>query len=312
MGLMRLKLGKKGRERIYRFVLIVFLILNILAFAGAYLMTHSRSPEQFGLGLPRDVSSNIPTNIGLSYSTQRIPVNQTEWLETWFIPVRNSTSNGTILMFPGKSSSKASQLLAPAKAFNRLSYDTLLVDFRGVGGSSGNTHTLGIREAKDVALAMSYAQSSKLKRPFILYGISMGSAAVLRAIAIEKVNPDAMIIELPFARLLDSVRSRLRAMWFPSFPMAELIVFWGGVQHGVNGFDHNPETYASQVKSPTLLMQGKLDQWTSLEEINHIFKNLPSSKQLLIFPNTGHSLLVTVDKEYWQQNVDRFLSKVNR
>ncbi|WP_425214511.1 alpha/beta hydrolase [Tumidithrix helvetica] len=273
-------------------------------------MTHSRSPQQFGLGLPKDTSSKLPIDMGLAYSTQRLPISKTEWLETWLISVQNSASNGTILMFPGKSSSKSSQLLAPAHAFHNLNYDTLLVDFRGVGGSSGNTNTLGIREAQDVALAMSYAQNSKLKRPLILYGISMGSAAILRAVAIEKVNPDAIIIELPFARLLDSVRSRLRAMWLPPFPMAELIVFWGGVQHGVNGFTHNPETYASQVKSPTLLMHGKLDPWTSLEEINQILKNLPSSKQLLIFPNTGHSLLVTVDKEYWQQNVDRFLKRI--
>jgi transposase len=128
-------------------------------------------------------------------------------------------------MFPGKSSSKASQLLAPAKAFNRLNYDTLLVDFRGVGGSSGSTNTLGIRKAKDVALALSYAQSSKLKRPFILYGISMGSAAVLRAIAIKKVNPaveaagakviflpkyspDLSPIELLWSKIKEFLRSR--------------------------------------------------------------------------------------------------------
>lgn len=309
--LKKFRLGKKRRKQIYQFVAIAFLVLNILAFAGAYLMTHSISSGQIGLGLPRDKSSKLPSDLGLEYNIQRISIGKTEWIETWFIPARNSASNGTVLLFPGKSSNKASQLLAPAQAFHALNFDTLLVDFRGVGGSSGNTNTLGIREAKDVAIAFKYAQSSNLKRPFVLYGISMGTAAILRAVAHENVNPDAIILELPFASLLDSVKTRLKLIYLPTFPIAELIVFWGSLQHGVNGFAHNPITYANQVKSPTLIMQGKLDPWTSMQEIDQIMKNLPSSKQLVVFPNTGHSLLVTVDKEFWLRSTDRFLSNTS-
>jgi uncharacterized protein len=88
----------------------------------------------------------------------------------------------------------------------------------------------------------------------------MGSAAILKAVADKAVNPDGIIIELPFARLLDALRSRLRAVGLPPFPLAELMVFWGGIQHGFNGFARNPVTYASQVSSPTLILHGKLDR----------------------------------------------------
>ncbi|MEY2977385.1 MAG: hypothetical protein RLZZ435_1524, partial [Cyanobacteriota bacterium] len=163
---------------------------------------------------------------------------------------------------------------------------------------------------KDVALALSYAQNSNFQGPFILYGVSMGSAAILRAVAHEKITPDAVILELPFARLLDAVRSRLRAIRLPTFPIAEMLVFWGGIQHGFNGFTHNPVTYAKEVQCPTLVLHGRLDQWTTMTEINQIFKNLQGSKELTIFPNTGHSLLVTVDQEHWQRSVDQFLQGV--
>ena len=86
----------------------------------------------------------------------------------------------------------------------------LLVDFRGVGGSSGNTTTVGVREAEDVAIAVNYTRSLDLKRPIVLYGVSMGTAAILKAVAQKKVNPDAIVLELPFTRLLDAVRSRLK------------------------------------------------------------------------------------------------------
>jgi uncharacterized protein len=214
-------LRRESRKCLWQFALFVFFALNILTYGGVYVLTHFSTPGTLGLGLPRPTSSKLPTDIGLTYVAQRIPINQTEWLETWFIPVQHSTSKGTILLFPGNGGSKAKQLLAPTQVFHALNYDTVLVDFRGVGGSSGNTTTLGMREAKDVALAMRYAQRSKFKRPFVLYGVSMGSAAILKAVAQEQVNPDAIILELPFARLQDAVRSRLKAIGVPTFPMTE-------------------------------------------------------------------------------------------
>jgi uncharacterized protein len=305
-----LKLGRKSRKRFLQVILAVFLSLNALSYVGAYALTHFSSPGHWGLGLPRPTSSKLPTDIGLEYVTQRISINQTEWLETWFIPAQHHVSSGTVLLFPGNAGSKAKQLLAPTEVFHHLGYDTLLIDFRGVGGSSGNTTTLGVREAKDVALALNYAQGSNFQRPFVLYGVSMGSAAILKAVAHEKVNPDAVILELPFARLLDAVKSRLRAIRVPTFPMAEMLVFWGSIQHRFNGFTHNPVIYAKRVKCPALLLHGRLDKWTSAAEINQIFQNLHGSKQLAIFPNTGHSLLATVDKEYWKRSVDQFLKGI--
>jgi uncharacterized protein len=306
----RIKLGKRGRKRLYWFVSIAFLAINIVAYLGAYVLTHFSSPGKLSLGLPRPTSSKLPIDIGLKYITQRIPISQTQWLETWFIPVQDSASKGTVILFSGNKSCKASQLLPPAQVFHDLGYDTLLVDFRGVGGSSGNTNTIGIQEAEDVILSMSYAQKSNRKHPLILYGVSMGSAAILKAVAHGKIYPDAIILEVPFAKLTNAVGSRVRAAHLPTFPLTELIIFWGGVQHGFNGFAHNPVQYASQVQCPTLILQGKLDKWTTATEIDRIYENLRGSKQLSIFPTAGHDLLVTIDRERWKQSIDRFLREV--
>jgi uncharacterized protein len=291
---------------------IAFLSINIVAYLGAYVLTHFSSPGQFSLGLPRPTSSKLPIDLGLKYVTQRIPIGQTEWVETWFIPVENQVSKGTVILFPGSKSSKSGQLLPPAQVFNVLGYDTLLVDFRGVGGSSGNTNTIGIREAEDVTLIVNHAQTANLKHPIVLYGISMGSAAILKAAAQEHINPDAIILEEPFARLQNAVGSRIGVTPIPKFPLTELVVFWGGIQHGFNGFNHNPIDYASRVKCPTLILQGKLDKWTTATEIDRIYENLPGSKQLSIFPTAGHDLLVTVDRERWKQSIDKFLKEVKQ
>ncbi|MEM7713532.1 MAG: alpha/beta hydrolase, partial [Cyanobacteria bacterium P01_A01_bin.68] len=161
---------------------------NFISYTGAYFLTHFNSST-------RQVSSKTPADIALQYEIQRIPTNQNEWLDTWFIPAQNK-SKGTVLLFPGNNGSKAKQLLAPAKVFHNLNYDTLLVDFRGLGASSGNSTTIGFRESKDVTFTINYAEKSKLKHPYILYGVSMGSAAILKAIADKdnNINPEAIIL----------------------------------------------------------------------------------------------------------------------
>jgi uncharacterized protein len=306
----QLRFRKKVVKQLVRVLLIIFFAINLLGYIGAYSLTHFKSTGEFGLGSLKPISSKLPTDVGLKYQTKRISIGQSEWLETWSIPVAPVPSKGTILLFHGNKGSKAKQLLPPAQVFHDLGYDTVLVDFRGVGGSSGNTTTIGMREAQDVAEIASYAKRSQLQRPVVLYGVSMGAAAILKAVAQENVNPDAIILELPFARLLDAVRSRIRVTHVPTFPLAEAIVFWGGVQHGFNGFAHNPVDDARQVKCPTLVFHGKRDKWTTGAEIDRIYQNLQGVKQLSIFPNAGHDLLVTIDRNRWRQDLERFLNLV--
>lgn len=292
------------------YLMLIFIGMNAIAYFSAYSMTHFSSPGQLSFGFPRPGNAKLPSDIGLEYVAQRIPINPTEWLETWFIPAPSSASRGTVLLFPGNGGSKGNQLLPPAKVFHDLNYNTLLVDFRGVGGSSGNTTTLGVREAKDVAFAVNSARQLNLQQPLVLYGVSMGTAAILRAIATENVKPDAIILELPFAYLINSVKSRLRAIRVPSFPAAELIVFWGSIQHGFNGFAHNPAIYAHQVNCPTLVLQGDRDKWIDRAELDELLQNLQEPKQLVLFPKAGHQLLVTVDRQFWRQSVERFLEGI--
>jgi uncharacterized protein len=297
-------------KRWLRWAVVAVVGVNVIAAVAAYAMTHYRLPEQIGLGAPKPINSKVPTDVGLTYKTQNISLPNRGWLETWQIPVQNAQSKGTVLLFPGSGSSKSPQLLAPAQAFHALNYDALLVDFQGVGGSSGNHKTVGMKESQDVATVFDNVQRLKLQRPIVLYGVSMGSAAILRAIALNKVQPDAVILELPFARFMDTVKSRFHVFKVPDLGLAELLIFWGSVQHGINGFTHNPITFAKQVRCPTLVMQGERDKWTSVAEVQSLVKNLNGPAELVIFPQAGHQVLVTVNKARWSRSVESLLRQV--
>lgn len=305
-------------------ILLSFAALNVVAFNHAHSMTHFSSggiktpnPEALsfpqkvrilfnGVNLPKPLNTSTPTSLGLPFQTCRFQNDDGTDLESWYVP--NRQSKGLVLMFHGYAASKSS-LLKEAQAFHEIGYSTFLVDFRGSGGSMGHETTIGVYEADDVARAVEYARSVVPDQPFVLYGQSMGSAAILRAIFAKGVRPAAVVIECPFDRLIATVGNRFSAMGLPAFPFAQLLVFWGGVQHGFNGFKHNPAEYAKGVECPVLVLHGENDTRVSRAQLESVFNNLGGEKRLKFFP-AGHEACLASDPPQWKRSVSAFLSSL--
>ena len=122
-------------------------------------------------------------------------------------------------------------MLDKADAFLNAGYNVLLVDFIGAGGSEGVQTTIGYHEAVNVRTCFEYLRSAG-EDNIILFGTSMGAVAILRSISDLGVRPEAIIIECPFGTMRQTVMARFTMMNLPSFPMADLLVFWGGLENG--------------------------------------------------------------------------------
>jgi uncharacterized protein len=131
--------------------------------------------------------------------------------------------------------------------------------------------------------------------------------AVLRAIQACNVKPDGIILEAVFDTMLNTVRNRFHSMGVPSFPSAELLVFWGGRQMGFNGFSHRPVDYARSVACPALFMQGTDDPRVRLEQARHVYAGVPGPKQWWEFPGVGHESYVQKCPAEWQSAVEAFI-----
>lgn len=300
-----------------------FVALNALAFAHAGAMTtfvpageSTAKPEAlswrerasalaFGVRVRRPVNHRTPAAAGLPFSTEVLDARGSE-VEVWL--VRHEASRGVVVLCHGYAASKAS-LIPVAEEFYARGYSCLLVDFRGSGGSAGSTTSLGYHEAADVVAAVHRAEALTTPgQPVILFGTSMGAAAALRAIHAESVAPTALILEAPYNRLLDTVRNRFRLMGVPSFPSAELLVFWGGVRGGIDGFAHDPADYAASVTCPTLILHGDQDQRVSVIEVREVFDNLSAtSRKLVLLEGVGHESYVAACGPAWRAAVDEFL-----
>jgi hypothetical protein len=137
----------------------------------------------------------------------------------------------------------------------------------------------------------------------------MGSAAILRALSLHHIEPEATVIETPFDRLLTTVEHRVGLMHLPTFPIAQMLVFWGGCQCGFSGFEHNPVDYARSVKSPVLILHGDQDPFVTVPEVRSIYDNLAGEKQIEIFAGAGHQALFESRAKDWGRLVSAFLDK---
>ncbi len=295
----------------------LLLLINVIAFLHAYKFTHF-DPEG-GVRTPESTSFSIWQKIGLAVSGVRNPrpmghrapegeyesfrLQSNKGIECWRI--RTEQAKGTVALFHGYGGEKSS-MLDKAVVFRELGYDVLLVDFMGSGGSEGNQTTIGYKEAEQVKTVYEYLVSEG-EQKIILFGTSMGAVAIMKALHDHALPVSSVILECPFGTMLETVKARFALLNIPDFPMAHLLVFWGGVQNGFNAFAHNPVRYAEKIHCPVLLLYGRKDQKVSQRETEAIYENIPGQKVLKMYPLAGHENYLIKYSEEWREDVQSFL-----
>jgi uncharacterized protein len=311
-----MKLFKYG-SKILKILLAIFIIMNGIAFFHAYKFTHfsnsqvekTKSPEElssmdkakivfFGVNNPKPKNKKFP-----SQKYQTIKLKSNKEIECWLIKIEKS--KGTVLLFHGYGGEK-SQLIEKSDAFIKLGFSTMLVDFMGSGNSEGNQTTIGYKESEEVKSAFDYIKQTG-ENNIILFGTSMGAVAIMKCINDDQIKPKGIILECPFGSMYQTVLARFKRVNAPTFLMPRMLLFWGGIQNGFWGFNHNPTTYAKSITCPTLLLYGEKDKSVSRKEIDEIYANLKGAKKINIYKNTGHENYLIRNKPEWNRDISDFL-----
>ena len=300
------------------FATLGFAGLNLLAYNHARSMMHfttggprPHKPEDLntwqkvkvllgGVNLPRPMGHRSPASLATNCRVFAIAGPEGITLEAWYCDRGKETP--LVILFHGYAAEKTS-LMAEAGTILDLGASVLLVDFRGSGGSSEAYTTIGVLEAEDVTAVMRFAGQTLPHTRHILFGHSMGAAAILRAIHQHGIQPEAVILEAVYDTLLNTVRNRFRAMRLPSFPSAELLVFWGGRQWGFDGFRHNPVDYAASVRCAVLFLHGEEDSRATRDEARRVFDAVPGRKQFVVFDQSGHASYIANHPQRWRKAV---------
>ncbi len=313
------QLAKLFRRILWAMVLL-FVVANVIAAMQAYKFTHYKDGGEktasinltplkkvqllfTGIDNPRPRNTTLPTH---PYSTVLIKSNIN--LECWYIPAL-AASRGTVVMCHGYTACK-SAMLERAEPFLQNGYNCLMVDFMGSGGSGGNSTTVGFKEAEEVADCYKYL-TQQGEQNIYLFGSSMGAVAIMKAINDAHIQPKAIIIECPFATMYETIAIRFHNLGVPTFPMANLLLFWGGLENGFNAQAHNPVGYATNIHCPTLLQYGERDDRVTRSETDRVFASLHCPKQLITYPLAGHDDYLKKYRAEWGANVVGFLSHYN-
>ena len=268
-----------------------------------------------GVSVPRPENSIDPNSLNLPFESLHIANSRGDTLEVWRIPYATATvspSAPRVLMFHGYAASKDS-LLSTALYFQKLGCECWLVDFYGSGGSTGDSTSFGWYESGDVASVAVAARAAddqlSQRQPIILYGTSMGGAAIMRALAELDVDADGAIVESVFGSFRETVAKRFQLMHLPAFPAADLLLFFGGRELKFDPHRHNPVDYASRIATPMLLLYGRHDTRATLETAGKIRTSLAGPASLTDF-DAGHQMLAPHSPDQWTDAVASFLKQI--
>jgi pimeloyl-ACP methyl ester carboxylesterase len=254
----------------------------------------------FGYKFPKSV---VRTSPSLPFETISLLTKDNLKISGWL--VKNDSSDNAVVLLHGHAGTKGT-LVEQATYFYKLGYSTLSIDFRAHGDSDGNTCTVGYDEAEEVKLAFDYMVNAGYEN-IVLFGSSMGAAAIIKAIHDYDLNAERLILEMPFGSLPDAVKGRMRIIGLPTVPFSQLLTFWGGVEQGYWAFNFSPCDYASSIKCPVLLQWGDQDIRVQRYETDCIFGNIQTEKKLVIFEGAGHQTLYRYDATKWEYEVTDFL-----
>ncbi len=312
---------KKFLKIILKTLLILFILVNIITAFHAYKFTHFydrgqvaviKNEAKTGWDKTKDIFFGINSvkqnNITPDSAFEAVVLTTKEGikLQGWYIKTRE-TPKGTVILFHGHGSKKSS-VLDEAEGFRKLGYHTFLLDFRAHGSSGGNTSTIGYFESEDVKQAYDFI-SSKGEKNIVLWGISMGAASITKAMNDYPLHPSKLILEMPFASILQAAEGRIKMMGLPGQPLATFITFWGGVEHGFWAFNMEPAEFAKKITVPTLLQWGRQDPRVQQAETDAIYHNLPVKKELVIYETAGHESLCDKEHDKWIASVRVFLNQ---
>lgn len=305
---------KKNILYILYTLLVVFILFNIFLIIQAYSFTHSvnESSEKLkdqsilsklliGQKIPRAYNDSLPVR---QFETVRIPAKGDNSLEAWVLKT-DSVPKGFFILFHGYTDN-AESMLSNAYLLLDMGYDVMLPNFIGTGNSYGDYSTMGGKEAENVKQAYDYAIQELHADNISLLGMSMGAAAISKAMHDYNLEVNCIILEAIYGKLTDAVSVR---MPIKNKVFTYGLTFWGSVLNNFNGFKMNPQDFVKDFRAPTLMLYGGKDQRIPTQEALRIYNNIGSDiKECYMFTDAEHENYSHKWPEEWATVVSEFLT----
>jgi pimeloyl-ACP methyl ester carboxylesterase len=210
--------------------------------------------------------------------------------------------------------------------FRDLGCEVVLLELRNHGGSGRAPATFGLDEADDVLAAVGWARSrgpEAAARPLILFGVSLGTAAVgLAAPRVERLG--GVVVDAPLSDALATAHRMLgggadprpRRIALPQ-PLRSLALtaleWWSGIDLAADRPGEALQQVGEEV--PILVIGGADDRRMPPAEVRALFEALPQRlgvKELWICEAADHGDVWEVDPDGYRLRLGAFVERVLR
>ena len=227
--------------------------------------------------LPGRALEASPGDIGLNYQDVSLTTSDNERLHGWYVPA--TKPRGVLLFFHGNAGN-ISHRLDSIKTFHELDLDTLIIDYRGYGQSTGKASEKGTY--LDAQAAWDYLVNTRgiPADRIIIFGRSLGGA--IGAWLGAQHTPAAVIIESSFSSGVNIAR-RL----YPFLPV-----------HLITRLEYPVADYASQLNCPVLVVHSRHDEIIPFTMGQAIYAAVKGEKKFLELRGDHNNGFLISQKEY--------------
>ena len=242
----------------------------------------------FLANMPGRALTATPSDFGLEFEDVSITTRDGEKLHGWYVPAIRG--RGVVLFFHGNAGN-ISHRLDSIEIFHQLGLDTLIIDYRGYGQSSGKPTEQGTYLDAEAAWSYLVDERGIAANRIIIFGRSLGGA--IGAWLGTQQTAAAVIIESSFTSGVDMAR-RL----YPFLP-ARLITRL-----------HYPAAeYASRLQCPVLVVHSRDDEIIPFEMGQSIYAAAPQRKSFLELRG-DHNSGFFISRNDYLPGLDKFIDSV--
>ena len=248
---------------------------------------------------PELTLKGTPEHVGLRYEDLWLSTEDNHRVHGWWIPGPEDfrANRPTWVMFHGNGGNISARLDGYRAIHRRIGANILAVDYRGFGMSPGRPSEHGTYADGRAAVAEAARRHEGQPGgggPFVLFGISMGSAVAAR-LACE-TSPDALIVESPPSSFPDL--ASLHYPWTRYLPLSLIVQF-----------RYETCTHVAGTSVPTLVVCGDQDDIVPLESSMQVFESATDPKRLHVVKGGTHDRPDLVDEDAYYEVVSRFMDE---
>ena len=299
---------KTIKNTIYIMMLLFLLIFSLLVYTSNYIYNLALDPktdksmfmehlDQTVTAIP-DVLFDVSKEVSVT-SHDDLQLHGyifSQEANTWVIVVHGYLSEGIEMGWA-------------IRYFYRMGHNILAPDLRGHGKSEGNYIAMGWDDRLDIIKWIDYLVEEDPECQIILYGISMGGAAVMNAGGETLPSNVKMIIEdSAYTNTEDLFIYHLENTFgMPEFPLLGMASWITKIRAGYS-IKEGPINQLRYCTLPILFIHGEKDMLVPIEQKRKLYDSYQGPKEKLIVPEAGHVQANDVNVTKYWETINTFIN----